>query len=102
MGKTLDDMTLGFSSYAGGNLSAIRVRGVEASGIEQQLMPLVLDGAADPQQTPMQVAGKDVIKVTNGPDGVDVSAIYFYTHDDVLWIITASDPELTEILQALP
>ena len=102
VGKTLDDMTLGFSSYSGGDLSAIRVRGVDASGIEQQLMPLVLDGVADPRQTTMQVAGKDVIKVTDGPDGVDASAMYFYAHDDVLWIVTAADPDLTEILQALP
>lgn len=33
IGKGLDDMTLGFSSYAGGDLSAIRVRGVDAGTI---------------------------------------------------------------------
>lgn len=65
-------------------------------------MPLAVGEMADPQQTPTTIAGTAVIKVTDGPDSAGAGGTYFYAHGDVLWVLSASEPDLTEILQALP
>ena len=48
------------------------------------------------------VAGKAVTKVTDGPDPGDGSGLYIAVSEDAIWAITALEPDLSEILQALP
>ncbi len=102
VGKTLDDMSLGFSSYANGDLSAVRVRGVDAASIEPQLLRLMISGYSKPRQTPTKLHGKKVIKVTEGKGSAHADPTYFYAHDDVLWEMQAPEPDLTEIFADLP
>ncbi len=101
VGKTLDDMTFGFTSHANGDLSAVRVRGVDAASIEPQVLRLLLSGFQHPRQTPTKLHGKKVIKVTQGK-GSAAEPTYFYAHGDVLWEIQAPEPDLKQIMQALP
>ncbi len=102
VGKTLDDMTLGFSSYSGGDLSAIRVRGVDA------VRHRATADASRPRRRGRPTADDHAGRRQGRHQGHQRSRWrgrqrhYFYAHDDVLWIVTASDPDLTEILQALP
>jgi hypothetical protein len=100
VGKTLDDMSLAFGFTTGGEgISAIRIKGVDAATIESQLLPLLLSNITNPVQEPASVAGKNVTKVT---DSATYTITYLYTHDDVIWDVQATDPDLTEIFQNLP
>ena len=94
VGKTLDDMTFGYSSYANGDLSAVRVHGVDAASIEPQVLRLLLSGFKHPKQTPTKLHGKKVIKVTEGKGSAAGEPTYFYAHGDVLWEVKAPEPDL--------
>ena len=102
VGKTLDDMTFGYSSYANGDLSAVRVHGVDAASIEPQVLRLLLSGFKHPKQTPTKLHGKKVIKVTDGKGSAATDPTYFYASGDVLWEVKAPEPDLAQIMQALP
>ena len=103
IGKTLSDMSIAFASAGNGEeISAIRVKDVDAASIEPQLLPLLLSNMSNPVQTPGTVAGKNVIKVTDGPDSPEATAIYLYAHDDTIWDVQATEPDLTEIFTNLP
>ncbi len=102
VGKTLDDMTFGYSTYGAGDLTAVRVKGVDAASIEPQVLRLLLSGFKHPRQTPTKLHGKKVIKVTDGKASKSAEPTYFYTHGDVLWEVKAPEPDLAEILQTLP
>ena len=102
VGKTLDDMTFGYSSYADGGLSSVRVHGVNAASIEPQVLRLLLSGFRHPKQTPTKLHGKKVVKVTDGKGSAAGDPTYFYAHGDVLWEVKAPEPDLAEIMQALP
>ena len=102
VGKTLDDMTFGYSTYGNGDLTAVRVRGVDAASIEPQVLRLMLSGFKHPKQTPTKLHGKKVIKVTEGKGSASAEPTYFYAHGDVLWEVKAPEPDLAEIMQTLP
>ncbi len=102
VGKTLDDMTFGYSTYANGDLSAIRVHGVNAASIEPQVLRLLLSGFKHPKQTPTKLHGKKVIKVTDGKSSASGEPTYFYANGDVLWEVKAPEPDLGQIMQGLP
>ncbi len=102
VGKTLDDMTFGYSTYANGDLSAVRVHGVNAASIEPQVLRLLLSGFKHPKQTPTKLHGKKVIRVTDGKGSASGEPTYFYANGDVLWEVKAPEPDLAQIMQALP
>jgi len=101
-GKTIDDMSVAFGFAPDGSIVAIRVKGVDAPAILEQLLPLLLEGVEDPVQTPTTVAGKPVVKVTDGLDVDDANAQYLYPQGDVIWQVIAAEPLLTEAFTALP
>ena len=47
--------------------------------------------------SPGQVAGKDVTKITS-----ESSTSYVYPQGDVIWLVVAEEPLLTQIFEALP
>jgi len=102
IGKTLDDLSLGFGSYSNGAINAVRIKGVDAATVAPQLLPLILNDMAEPVQTAATEAGKSVIRVTDGPDSPEANARYIYLHDDIIWDVEAPEPDLTEIFQNLP
>ena len=95
-GKTIDDVffATGYTADYKSFIYAIRVAGVDAA----KYAPLLLASmGAGGQQAPGQVAGKDVTVVTT-----DSSSQYFYPRNDVIWVVGAIEPALSEIFAALP
>lgn len=105
-GRTLDDLSAGFAYYSSedssGGLTAVRVRGLDIDAFVDDLLPLLVTGLDDPQRTPGQVAGRDVTIVTDGPDGPDASRQYVYPKGEILWVVVAEEPALTELFDQLP
>jgi hypothetical protein len=95
-GKTMADVSSGFAfsmdpAYA---IFGIRIQGADAGAIRDPFLALSeIAGTL----TPGQVAGKDV-----GVVAADGQSQYIYTKDDVIWLVSAEEPILTEIFQKLP
>jgi hypothetical protein len=118
MGKSIDDLSIANASFptesSFGNITALRLNGADISSLTDDLLPLLLSDIADPTQTSTVIAGKTVIIVTDGPKATgspDPSAdpyavgsdlAYVYPKGEVLWLVTATEPELSEIFQKLP
>lgn len=118
MGKQISDLSLAFASFptedSFGDITAVRLKGADIASVTDDLLPLLLTDIVDPQQTPTVIAGKDVIIVTDGPlasDSPDPSAdpfdigtdrAYVYPKGEVLWFVTVTEPQLTEVFQKLP
>jgi len=102
IGKTMDDVSAatGYALGESGTYSAItafRVRGTDMSSLQATLLPILLKGQGAEAETTLQVAGKNVTAAN-----VAGNMTYFYPHGDILWVVAATDPALTEIFQKLP
>jgi hypothetical protein len=75
-------------------VAAIRVAGADAAAVLPVLMQAT--EGADVEMTPAQVAGKDVTLIASD------TPYYAYPAGEVVWLIQAEEPGLTEILTALP
>ena len=93
-GKTLDDVSVATSFSPSGLIYGIRIKGGDATKYAPLLLAS-LDTSA--QQTPGKVSGKDVT-VSTTPTGTQ----YFYPRNDVIWVVTAAEPALSEVFAALP
>lgn len=100
-GKTFDDLSLAFGYNMSGGITAIRIKGMDTASVLDRLLPLLLESIEDPVQTPTEVAGKPVIKVTDAQNA-DAPAQYLYPRGEVIWQVTAEEPMLTEAFTALP
>jgi hypothetical protein len=94
IGKSFDDLTAAFAFASSGAVAAYKVSGADGSA----LLPLIVGSMAGPdvELTPAEVGGKDVTLV-----GAD-SPFYAYPAGEVLWLVQAEEPGLSEILAALP
>ena len=105
-GKTLDDLSVGFafaySAEVTAALTAVRIHGVAIDEFTADLLPLLLTDITDPVQAQTTVAGKAVTMITDGPDSPDSQHRYAYPKDDVLWIVQADEPALTDLFNQLP
>ncbi len=120
MGTSVDALSTVDGTFATedsfGYIQAIRLAGQDISSLTDDLLPLVLTDLLDPRSTPAVIAGKAVTLITDGPaesPGADPSAspdpyavppssVYAYAHGDVLWLVSADEPALTEVFQKLP
>jgi hypothetical protein len=82
--------TADFSTF----IYAFRIAGADATKYSSLLL-----AAMDPESrsAPGQVAGKDVTVVT-----ADAGTQYVYPRNDVIWVVTAAEPALSEVFAALP
>jgi hypothetical protein len=108
-GKTIDDVSLAFGYYTdstspqgNGAITALQVKGVDMGSLSSVLIPLVLNGATPASQTQAQISGKDVTVVKATAETTDAEAQYLYPRNDILWVVQAVDPGLTEIFSKLP
>jgi hypothetical protein len=95
-GKTLADVSSGFafSMDPAYSIIALRVKGADANALRDPFLAMSgLEGAA----TPIQVGGKDALVAT-----IDGQTQHVYAKDDVIWIVYAEEPLLTEVFQKLP
>ena len=112
LGKTIDDLSLGianvFVAPGGALIVALRVRGADATTFGPLVLPLFesefLDSFSDPTQTPTQIAGRDVVMVTDGPPSDTGDKAYVYAKNDVVWLVAVIGTGLAieDVLGTLP
>jgi hypothetical protein len=97
-GRTIDDLSIAIAYTPDYQvaITAVRVTGADASALVGPVIAM-----APPEdvveQAPGQVAGKPVTVATD-QTGVQ----QFYATQDILWIVRAAEPALTEIFTLLP
>ncbi len=108
-GKTLDDVSIAYGYYVdssspngSGIMTAFQVKGIDMNGLSSVLIPLVLNGETPASQVQTQISGKDVTVVKATAETTDADATYLYPKNDILWVVQAVDPSLTEIFSKLP
>ncbi len=108
-GKTVNDISIAYGYYTDGSspngsgiMTAFQVKGVDMSSLSSVLIPLVLNGETPASQTQTQISGKDVTVIKADAETADADAQYLYTKNDILWVVQAVDPGLTEIFSKLP
>ena len=101
-GKTVDDMSYGNGQVKLGdkaaNILAFRIKGGDATPFLDAALALFASGQADPRSSKAQVAGRDV---TVSQDGDAGPKSYIFASGEVLWLVTAEDPALSEIIGAI-
>jgi hypothetical protein len=97
-GKTIDDVSVAYAgaTESGSAILAFRVKGADVAAFADAFLTMVLQGQ-DAQVAPGEVAGKAVTLLTTS-SGTGVA----YAHGDVLWLVQATEPALTEIVGKLP
>jgi hypothetical protein len=100
-GRTIEDLSLAFGYNEGGALTAIRVRGADASALLDAFLPLFNESVEEPVMTPTEIAGRSVIEVTDAANE-DSPTQYLLASGEVMWQITAQEPALSEVIGALP
>lgn len=116
-GRTLDDVSFADAYFATetayGDLFAVRVAGATVADFQDELADLVLQ-LEDPHRVPATIAGHEVTVVTEGPPpsgSPDPSAdpedqplppSYLYSTGEVLFIVSADEPQLSELFALLP
>ena len=97
-GLAVSDIAIGFGSSESlaGSITAIRFPGADASAFMELMIPSIASQSGG-EQGSSQVAGKDVTTFTS-----PTSTSYVYPQGDVIWVVVASEPQLTEIFEALP
>jgi hypothetical protein len=95
-GKTIADVSAGFafSMEPAYGISAIRIKGGDAAAFRDAFLSA---SGTEGTPTPAQIGGKDVLVAT-----INGQPQHVYTKDDVIWLVFAEEPVLTEIFQKLP
>lgn len=114
-GRTLDDVSFAdaYLDSAVGDLFAIRIAGADVAAFQDELADLVLR-LEDPHREPATVSGRQVTVVTEGPpatgapdpslgpDEQPLPPSYLYSSGEVLFIVSADEPQLSQIFALLP
>jgi hypothetical protein len=106
IGVTTDDLSLGLALYEPslGNhaaVAAVRLGVAGASEFVRPVITLVLGDILEPELSSKTVSGKDVIRVMDAAIPGTYPR-YVYADGDIIWLIEAEEPVLSEILAALP
>jgi len=107
VGANMDDVSsaigIGFDQATSGIISifAIRVAGAEEGSLRDEFRQ-VMEEDADNVFTEANVGGKDVLAFASGTVG-EAADGYMYVHDDIVFLVGGSSPELSEeALSLLP
>lgn len=107
-GKTLDDVSIatGYSFDANTMellmITAIQVQGADISAMADALVQAFNEDEPPAEQTPAQVSGKDVTVLRPTAESTDDELQYVYPKGDVLWVVAAQEPALSEVFSKLP
>jgi hypothetical protein len=107
-GKTLDDVSVA-TGYAFDAetmqlllVSALRVRDADMAAFTDTFISVFNDGQPPAEQTPAQISGKDVTVIRPTAETTDDDLQYAYPKGDVLWLVSAVEPALSEVFSKLP
>jgi hypothetical protein len=106
IGVTTDDLSLGLALHEPslGNhaaVAAVRLGVARASAFVEPVIALMLGDILEPALSPGTVSGKDVVQVVDAAIPGTYPR-YVYADGDVVWLIEAEEPFLSEIFDALP
>ena len=111
LGATIEDVSTANASRFDADLtefsivSAFKVAGVDAQRLFEALLPEFVADLEEPVLEDGQVAGKDVViaydATTEGFFG-EAQPLYLYASGDIVWIVSAAEPLLTEAFEKLP
>jgi hypothetical protein len=95
-GLAITDLSLAYASSAdfATNVQAIRVKGGDVGALAPILVELFAQGAVPSEG---EVAGKPVTVLTTS-----AGTQYIYASGEVVWLVAASEPALSEVIAALP
>lgn len=107
-GHAIEDISLAFAFVPtddgfGASITAFRVRDGDATALLEGLIPLItIDFPEEVVQEAVTIGGRELVRVSSGP--YDPGGIYevLVPSGDTVWAVSAADPVLTEIVQALP
>lgn len=107
-GHTIDDISLAFAFVPtddgfGASITAFRVKDGDAAALLEGLIPLItIDFPDEVVQEAVTIGGRELRRVSSGP--YDPGGIYevLVPSGDTVWAVSAADPVLTEIVEALP
>jgi hypothetical protein len=103
--KSIDDLTIGFASYvpSPGNhaaVTAVRLKGASGEAITDPVVALLLANIREPEATRIEISGKQVLRITDARIPGSYPH-YAYAIDDIVWLVEAEEPTLSEIFAAL-
>jgi len=102
-GKTLEDVTGGQVQVPGtdpaASIAALRIRGADVAGFTDAMLPLISTSIENATMGTANVAGRDVRTITDPSDG---AVTYVLPSGEVIWLVVAQEPVLSEIIGALP
>jgi hypothetical protein len=107
-GKTLDDVSIATGySFDSSTMELIMITAIQVAGGDMgsiaDAFVQVFNGDTPPaEQTPAQVSGKDVTVIRPTAESTDDQLQYVYPHGDVLWVVAATEPALSEVFSKLP
>jgi len=107
-GKTLDDVSIATGYVFDPQtlqmvmITAIQVQGADMTAMADAIVS-ALNGEEPPaERTPAQVSGKDVTIVRPTVESTDDQLQYVYPKGDVMWVVSAVEPALSEVFSKLP
>jgi hypothetical protein len=107
-GKTLDDVSIA-SAYSFDAetmdllvITALRVRGADISAMADAFVSVFNGDEAPAEVAQARISGKDVTVVRPTADSTDDQLQYVYPSGDVLWVVAAAEPALSEVFSKLP
>ena len=103
---TTDDLSLGLALHEPslGNhavVAAVRLGVARASEFVEPVITLMLGDIIEPAFSSWIVSGKDVIRVVDAATPGTYPR-YVFAEDDIVWLIEAEEPVLSEVFAALP
>ncbi len=106
-GFSIDDVSLAFTYVPtddglGASITAFRVRGGDAATLLSGLLPLITIEYADVVSETVTVDGRELTRVSDGPYAPDGIYEVLVPIGDTVWAVSATDPVLIQIVQALP
>jgi hypothetical protein len=107
-GRSIDDVSLATGYYSDpgttnvGVITALQIDGVDITELMPLLVPMLLNGAEPTSQLTQQIGGKAVTVIKVGDDPSSDPGQYLYPNNDILWVVQAAEPGLTEIFTDLP
>ena len=105
-GKTIEDLTVANAIFTAKGqqwlVTAYQVPGLDAAVTETLFDPLIAAFYPKAKRAEMTIGGKPVTLLSNGKYSPKGRFLYMYLKDDVLWEVSAVDPELTQIFTDLP
>lgn len=106
VGRTIDDVSVGYAEVQPGDgtptlITAVRIRGADVAAVADRLKDVLSVDYPDPQVGSVEVAGRTLTRISDGPYDPEGISEVLLPVGDILWSISSREPYLSEIVEAL-